>query len=337
MRLLLNLLAVLLSLSTTGAQAERSALTHYDLRNTNGWPEIDFAVRRAWYQGDYKALEAELSISPDVKAPDGSPRQALAYRTIEQIVISEGSRHPGENGRLEYVETWQKAFPESAAPKIVMAIMLYNFSVRNPDPPPDNLPTAGYMPQSSGLAEMEAVLRSAYAEAKSQPYYFALAVQLGIARRAPYDELYIIADEERDTAPGYLEASYRLFDHLVDQVNWSGSTLDVAIRSLTATASRIPRPGDYARVYLWLYQGNPSLRFLDIAAPDWALLKDGLAALSRVYATRRLDSQSAALFCLAGDRSAAGVSFARLGSEPIDSAVWKIPKFYEDCKKWSGQ
>lgn len=83
----------------------------------------------------------------------------------------------------------------------------------------------------------------------------------------------------------------------------------------------------YAQSYLWLAGKNYMPNLLDLAKPDWPLLKTGLDSVVARYPSDWNLNAYANLACMAGDKATVALLFERLQDRIIDDAWndWRAP------------
>ena len=327
-------LALLFGASATAEAFTRPYTAPYDVKQYQDWPEIALAVGVAWYQNDIEGLEKQLSSEPDAYTADGMLKHGLAYRTVAYIIFTSTSEHPSQTERWRFLESWQAKFPDSAAPDIIRSMMLLEYAYRTPDSTiPPRFPAPGFLPSNSSLNEATAALKRAKSRTRVPPVWYNAAINVEIAKHSPFEVLFEIADEARASSPQDLQPQFTLLNHLIIDLHWHPTNVETLVRTFADDGKGNVDVARYAQFYLEAFTTHYGITLVRESNVKWTYMRDGLHALSEKMPTDRLGHQRAATACLAGDLTEAKLAFQELKGAAMPS-VWRLPKFYEDCRDW---
>lgn len=323
------------------AQAKRdlsvwaSPHSEQSIRQIPEWKKIAFDAGQAWIALDIAALEDLLSRDPALLASDGSSLQDLAFRSVENFVYGTEVIHPSQSKYEPILADWRRRYPYSAAPDIINAMLLFRYTNRLLDGGNGGQNVwFGFNPMDSGLAETKSALERSEDYAKAYPFWYTLMIRIEAARKAKFDDLFVLADAARLASQSYIDPPAVLVEHLLTNAGWSRAGIESTVRSLSMNSDARIDPTRYARIYRAAFASVYHYRLFESSDANWPIVREGLRTLAVISSTDTTTSQHAALACLAGDRDEAAAAFEKLTGKIVEP-VWVLPKFYEDCLAWS--
>lgn len=297
------------------------------------WKQLDSTVRIAWYQQKFGDLERLLSTRERTNAA-GLSQSTVAFRIVEEIVNSHyNGKHPSQSKVWAMLARWHEAFPDSAYPKLVRAMMLLRYALMTPEEPEEAMfPAPGYKPRASALAEAAAVL-GRVPQSDRGPSWATENLKVQIARNVPAEDLFVSVDSWGRVHPNDIEAQMVLIDHVIGDLFWHPENIEALIRSLADDGKGNVDVVRYTRLYLHTFETHYGPDLFRASSGKWPYMRAGLKELARKWPSAWLQNHRAACACLAGDYPDAKAAFAMLGEPPVKE-IWRIPKFYEDCRAW---
>lgn len=169
--------------------------------------------------------------------------------------------------------------------------------------------------------------------ASDDPEYWAVAIAVARDDRASEDEQNALAGEALAREPTYTPA---LSEILQRGLAGKPQDYDPLVRTIIGKAPPELAPELYARSFAWLAQVRRSETILENTRADWPVIREGLDRLVARHPTDWNLNGYAILACLAKDKLAARLIFAKLDGRVIDDG-WRDWRTPTDCQAWADQ
>ena len=255
--------------------------------------------------GDYVTLDHWMEQSADSleDLPDGGS-------TLDGIMG--GFFHLLEYGTLEVVPAlgrtadWRRRVPGSVYPELIQSVIFdsWAWGARG------NGYAKSVSPQAWAAfgqrAEMAAMsLEQVVERANTNPIWYEMALDVGLDRSRPRDELRSTFKRGVTESPGYWPLYSRMLRILMPR--WGGSAEEIGsfIKETSLRPNGEVNVARYARLY-WSYASleDDDLELFGQPLADWPTMKQGLAELQRQYPKSDLILNAYAKFgCMAGDEA----------------------------------
>jgi rhomboid protease GluP len=293
-------------------------------------------AQRFFVNGDYQALEDLIRKSAAATGDlrDGGSTLSGIFNGLDDY-FSHGS-HELEQ-LLGRTSDWRRSVRDAAGAELTEVLLLreWAWSARGTG-------YAGTVSRQGWEAfalrvEMAAVgLREIRARASGNPYWYQLALQIGLDQQSGAEELDGIFAEGTHRFPNYLSLYSARMQPLMPR--WGGSVgeVDAFIQSVADSHRGTLEPDEwYAELYS-IYSGmeRDDINIFAAGNADWARVRDGFDRLRRRYPrSDYIVNQYAKLACAAADADKYRALRPVVGAR-TSSLAWSEKRSLDSCDKW---
>lgn len=243
----------------------------------------------------------------------------------------------GKADNIGLLEQWRKARPQSATARIALAQAYLHFGQNARGRGYSNTVTSeGWRTYGSASEAALALLKEAHSLPEKCPYWHFAMLQVALAQGWDKETVHAIFEDAFALEPGFYHAARQYANYL--QPKWYGSHKEV-IGFAESISERIG--GDEGR---FVYFEIATLLGCNTCGDDsfypllsWPRIKEGYAALERLYGSSKLKkNRFAYLAFVYEDKNAAREVFTSIGDD-WDPAVWRNSQQFASSKEWALQ
>lgn len=298
-------------------------------------------IRELFKKRDFAGLEkaAEDARSTQSRFPGGPWKLYFFYEAVTTPYASYGGAGLTQAGWDMYIgmlKHWAELYPKSVTARIALAQMYLDegTQARGGDYA-DEVTEEGWQKLAGGTAQAEAALKEAAALPDKCPYYYVTMLNVALYSGWNKARTRALFEEAVKFEPAFYHY-YRLYANYL-QPKWYGQPGEMEAFA-TEIADRIGGDeGNFVYFEISTLAGCGPCGTLDIVQNmSWPRIKDGYAALQRLYGTSKLKmNRFAFLSTAAHDQTAAKAVFTELG-ENWDQNLWgEDHEKFEAARKWA--
>lgn len=275
--------------------------------------------------GKYADLQRSIddALRGETRTSSGLWTLTMIDSGLEDVFQSDPHDEAMWEQHRRHVQAWVDAYPESAAPRLAYAQMLFQHGWRYRGGGfASTVDEADWAPFRKHVRSAAEYLESNKAIASADPRWYEYMAQIAVNEQWPQDRFDAMIDEGLKRYPTYYQLYFAAMEYSAPKWGGSAQAIEDFARAAVKRTRKTEGEGMYARIYWYAAQSQYHDALFTQSKIDWEAMKRGIHDVVARYPDAWNLNNFARFACLAGDRAETWALIDRIGDD-VDARVWR--------------